>query len=57
LTHVRDTLRARREPVGCEYGAAVLIAVLLFSETTVAKLAGHAITLDEVRRVVTAIAS
>ncbi len=26
-----------------EYGAAVLIAVLLFSETTVAKLAAHAI--------------
>ena len=33
------------------YGAAVLIAVLLFSETTVAKLAGHAITPEEVRQV------
>jgi hypothetical protein len=29
----------------------VLIAVLLFSETTVAKLAGHAITPEEVRQV------
>jgi hypothetical protein len=29
----------------------VLIAVLLFSKTTVAKLAGHAITTDEVRQV------
>jgi hypothetical protein len=29
----------------------VLIAVLLFSETTVAKLAHHAITPDEVRQV------
>ena len=34
-----------------EYGAAVLIAVLLFSETTVAKLAAHAITPEEVRQV------
>ena len=34
-----------------EYGAAVLIAVLLFSETTVAKLAAHAITPEEVRPV------
>jgi hypothetical protein len=42
----------------CGYGAAVLIAVLLFSETTVAKLAGHAITPDEVRaRSMTAIGS
>lgn len=29
----------------------MLIAVLLFSETTVAKLAGHAITPEEVRQV------
>jgi hypothetical protein len=29
----------------------VFIAVLLFSETTVATLAGHAITPDEVRQV------
>ena len=34
-----------------EYGALVLIAVLVFSETTVAKLAGHAITPEEVRQV------
>lgn len=33
------------------YGAPVLIAVLLFSETTVAKLAVHAITPEEVRQV------
>ena len=34
-----------------EYGAAVLIAVLLFSETTIAKLAAHAITPEEIRQV------
>jgi hypothetical protein len=33
------------------YGATVLIAVLLFSEPTVAKLAIHAITPEEVRQV------
>jgi len=32
------------------YGPPVLIAVLLFSETTIAKLAGRRITLDEVRQ-------
>ena len=35
----------------------MLIAVLLFSETTVAKLAAHAITPEEVRQVNDAIAS
>jgi hypothetical protein len=34
------------------YGAAVLIAVLLCSETIVAKLAGHVITPEEVRQVI-----
>ena len=51
LVDVPLTVRhpASRLPAG--YGAAVLIAVLLFSETTVAKLAGHAITPEEVRQV------
>ena len=38
-------------PAGAGYGAAVLIAVLLFSEATVAKLAAHAITPEEVSQV------
>lgn len=37
--------------LGGGYGARVLIAVLLFSELTVAKLAVHAITPEEVRQV------
>jgi len=51
-------VRGQADPVGgllgragCEYGAAVLIAVLLFSETTVEKLADHAITPEEARQV------
>ncbi len=34
-----------------KYGGAVLIAVLLFSEATIVKLADHAITPGEVRQV------
>ncbi len=37
------------EMPGCEIS--MLIAVLLFSETTIAKLAGHGITPEEVRQV------
>lgn len=43
--------RAKRKRTRCKYGGAVLIAVLLFSEPTVAKLASHAISPEEVRQV------
>jgi len=41
----------RRRRAASKYGAAVLIAILLFSEATVAKLASHAISPEEVRQI------